>query len=712
MRKKISPPRIKESPAQNKRSSYGVPSQEVWQHSVRFLKGVGPRLEVFLQRLGISQLGDLCYYFPLRYEDRRTLTSIKDIVEGESFLVSGKVLARNVKPSYLFRGAGIRGLFEILLGDNTGNIKCVWFNQPYLKEYINVGEELLVYGKTVKFHNKLQFNSPQYEKVTSSDKDSFNFGRIVGIYRLTEGLTQKKIRKIIFDCLGRYTAYLEDPLPFTIRGEKKFSNISQSLKNIHFPPSFEEANAARERFIFEELFFSQIMVYLRKAKRVLQKGIPFTISPQCIQKMRESLPFRLTPSQENALGLISEDMQKSYPMHRLLQGDVGSGKTAVALFALAICADNGFQASLMVPTEVLAYQHYKNIVETFKDYDFNVGCLVSSITPQERQSIMQGLRSGTIDIVIGTHSLLEEDVKFKQLGLVIIDEQHKFGVAQRALLPKKGVNPDCLVMSATPIPRSLALSLYGDLDLAIINELPPGRKSPQTIVREEDRRKEVYEFVAQRLRQGRQAYIIYPVIEESQDIELQSLKEKFLDLKKEFKGFHIEMFHGRLQKEEKLKIIEQFKNNKIKILVATTVIEVGIDIENATVMVVENPERFGLAQLHQLRGRIRRSVYEPYFILIKRQELGDAAKKRLAIIEKINDGFKLAEEDLLLRGPGDFFGHFQWGFPALKIANPLKDIEILKDARKAAYQLIKKDPYLNAPHHKQMRKRLQSWLTK
>lgn len=679
--------------------------------SVRFLKGVGPRGQILLNRLKIYSLEDLWHYFPLRYQDRRQIRRIKDLKRGEWAFVRGRVMVRNIRRKKFFSYFPRVNAFEIILGDDSGKIKCVWFNQLYLANHIKVGDELFIYGKVTEYKGALQFNSPEYEKAEFKKPSPFNFGRIVGVYRLTEGLTQKRMRKIIFESLYHSSFPVEETLPFYIREEEGFPNKLQSLRGIHFPSTFEEANKARQRFIFEELFFSQIMVYLRKAKRVLQKGIKFNYDSQCIERIRSNLDFSLTPSQEEAIKEIIEDMQKPFPMHRLLQGDVGSGKTAVAIFAIGLCAVNNFQACLMVPTEVLAHQHYETLSKVFKGFNFRIEFLLSGITRKKREEIIRRLEEGKIDIVVGTHALLEEAVKFKRLGLVVIDEQHKFGVAQRALLPKKGINPDCLVMSATPIPRSLALSLYGDLDLSVIKGLPQGRKQPKTIVVEEDERDRVYRFVKDKLREGRQAYIIYPVIEGSQE-EVQSLKENISFLKKEFAGFPIEIFHGRQKREEKLRIIKGFNDNRIKILVATTVVEVGIDIENATVMAVENPERFGLAQLHQLRGRIRRSIYEPYFILIKRKGLNETVSKRLAIIEKIDDGFKLAEEDLKLRGPGDFFGHLQWGFPQLKIANPLKDIEILNQTRRLAYQVVKKDPHLEKPYHKSIRKYLKFWFKK
>lgn len=677
------------------------------QMSVRYLKGVGPKLELLLNRLKVYTVKDILYYFPVRYEDRSQLTAIKDIKENEYCVICGRVHARNLRKTKKYLSFSKQQyIFEIIVSEGSGKILCLWFNQPFLNNQIHVGDELLLYGKPTRYKGRLQFNAPEHEKVHRSPtkSSSLNFGRIVGFYRLTEGLTQKKMRKIIAEALRAHATAIEDPIPFYIRKERNFFNIVQSLQTIHLPSQFEEAERARQRFIFEEFFFSQLLVYVRKAKRVQQKGIGFCADDEVIQKIKKRLPFKLTVSQEKALNEIQSDMKKAHPMHRLIQGDVGSGKTVVVLFAAGICAGCGYQASLMVPTEVLAYQHYQTLREVFEGFNFNIEILVSSVSKQEREQKLKKLRDGTTAIVVGTHALIEEKVRFKNLGLAIIDEEHKFGVAQRTLLPKKGINPDCIVMSATPIPRSLALSLYGDLDITIIDELPPGRKQPQTIVIGEENRMRVYEFIEKKLKEGRQAYIVYPVIEESQDEDLHSLNEMYRKLKKHFADYCVDVFHGRLKKEEKQKVIESFQGGRTHILVATTVVEVGVNIENATVMVVENPERFGLAQLHQLRGRIRRSIYAPYFILITHPRLAESAQKRISIIEKISDGFVIAEEDLKLRGPGDFFGHVQWGYPQLKVANPLNDIKILKAARRDAYSIIKEDPTLSMPPHQNIKR--------
>jgi len=531
---------------------------------------------------------------------------------------------------------------------------------------------------------------------------------------LPSPLSQKFMRKIIFHALEKCID-CPDPLPFYIRKEKDLFNIARGFEEIHFPNSWPAAQSARERFIFEELFFSQILVYLRKAKRVFQEGIKLQFDHKVIDQIRGNLPFQLTPSQEEALSGIIDDLKKPYPMHRLLQGDVGCGKTVVAAFAIGLCVSCGYQAALMVPTEVLAYQHGQTLREIFKGLGFlssdkledSIRVITSSLSKKEVSCVYDDLKSGKIKVAIGTHSLIQEEVKFKNLGLVIIDEQHRFGVAQRALLPKKGkIMPHCLVMSATPIPRSLALSLYGDLDLLVIKGMPEGRLPPKVIWSKEKERSWVYDFIEARIKEGRQAYIIYPVIDETQDEELNSLKVMYGKISKRFSKYSAAIFHGQLKSEEKLKVIENFRNKKIDILVSTTVVEAGVNIENATTMVVENPERFGLAQLHQLRGRIQRSNHQPYFIFIAKDNLSQSAVDRLKVIYRENSGFKIAEEDLKLRGPGDFFGHLQHGLPNLKIANPIRDLEVLKQARLFAYKVIKNDPGLKQIRHRCIRKHL------
>ena len=678
------------------------------QESIRYLKGVGPRREALFNNLGVKTAKDLLYYFPFRYQDRRNFKKIKDLSIDEFSAIKAKVRTVNLKKfPYFLHSKRIKSIFEAILEDETGSIRCTWLNQAYLSETIKSGVTLIIYGKSRLVSGSRQIISPEY--VIEEKGDSLGIGKIVGIYRLPSEFTQKFMRGVLSSVLKDYASNYSDPLPYYIRKEKNIPNIAKSLEGIHFPGSWEEAEKIRERFIFEELFFSQILVYLRKAKRVFQKGTKLKVFQDTIKRIRKNLGFNLTTSQEKAVTQILGDLGKPYPMHRLLQGDVGCGKTAVAAFAIGVCADCGFQAALMVPTEALAFQHKETLEKCLKGLKFLskgvIKVVVSSLAKGEIKDIHEGLKKGEIKVIVGTHSLIQENVKFKKLGLVVIDEQHRFGVAQRALLPKKGkAVSHCLIMSATPIPRSLALSLYGDLDSSVIKQMPRGRLAPKTQWVKESRRPEVYDFLRKILGRGRQAYIVYPVIEENRDEDLKSLKVMYKKIVKEFSRFSVKIFHGRMKPEEKIKAIRAFKEKKADILVATTVVEVGLNIENATVMVVENPERFGLAQLHQLRGRIQRSGYQPYFILISRDDLTKGALSRLKIISQENSGFKIAEEDLKLRGPGDFFGNLQHGLPDLKIANPIKDLEILKEARISAYKVIKKDPYLEETRHRCIRK--------
>lgn len=673
---------------------------------IRYLKGVGPKKEKIFNNLGVYNVRDLLYYFPRRYEDRRSFKNINEIRAGMPALVKGTVYASQLKRMPHFtRGKKVRSIFEVTLGDVSGKINCVWFNQEYLASAIKSGQELVVYGKPYFSKQGFKLVSPEYDFF--SQAPSLNLGRIVSMYSLSSTFTQKFMRRVIFEAVNSFKDKIIEPLPFYIRQQCRFPNVSQSLEEIHFPAEWENADKVREKFIFEELFFSQVLVYLRKAKHRMQKGPKFVINQDIFEKIRNNLGFELTDSQSAAIAKITGDLEKSYPMHRLLQGDVGCGKTVVCAFAIAVCASNGWQSAVMVPTEVLVYQHQDTLAEIFKGMKIKIEIVSASLPKAKVKKIYSALEEGKIDVIIGTHALIQQEIKFKNLGLVVIDEQHKFGVAQRLLLPKKsGYNPHCLVMSATPIPRSLALSLYGDLDLSIINELPKGRIAAQNFLVKEAQRAWVYELLKKQLTEGRQAYVVYPVIEESADSDLKSLEKSLDEISKVFSPFRVEMFHGKMKGDEKLKVVERFRAGQTHILVSTTVVEVGVSVDNAAVMLVENPERFGLAQLHQLRGRIQRWKHKPYFILISDNNLSAAAEKRLEVISSTGDGFKIAEEDLKMRGPGDFFGSLQHGLPDLKIADPLRDLELLKLARRYAYDVIKSDPYLEKPQHRCIRQHL------
>jgi len=668
--------------------------------SVRYIKGVGPKKEQVLAGLGLRNLRDLLYYFPFRYEDRTSLKKISQLEEKDTALVSGIVAARRLKKMPYFlrsRGSKVRDIFTAVIDDGSGRMDCVWFNQGWLADKIKVNDKILVYGKVGRVGRHLQMVCPQWEPVEGTDATA-SVGRIVGVYSSTPLFVQKFWRRAIFDSLAQCRKELNDPLPYNIRQAQNLPNIALALQEVHFPSSWDAAQAARERFIFEELFFSQVMVHLRKARHTRQAGPRCQAFPEILRKFTQSLCFELTAGQAQAVQSISADMGRPFPMRRLLQGDVGCGKTVVAAHAAAICAANHLQSAFLVPTEVLAYQHYQTLAGMFSCLGFKAGLLVASLDPRDAAALKQDLKTGRLDVVVGTHALIQEDVEFKDLGLCVIDEQHKFGVAQRAMLTAKGkVSPHYLVMSATPIPRSLALSIYGDLDLSLINEMPKTRVLAETVVVPQAKRKNAYELIRAQLVQGRQAYVVYSLIEESEEEGLKSVEEMHKKIARAFKGYKTAKFHGALKAKDKLEAIKGFQEKKIDILVCTTVVEVGVSVENATVMLVENPEQFGLAQLHQLRGRIQRASYQSYFIMLTADQASEEAKKRIDAIASSNDGFKIAEQDLLLRGPGDFFGGLQHGLPALKIANPLRDIQVLERAQVASQKLIALDPGLDSP---------------
>ena len=672
------------------------------------LKGIGPQRLQSFAAVGITTTEELLRYFPFRYEDRRNFKKISQIDSDEPVLIKGKVIRVNLKKIPFFKARKVRAIFEAAISDGTQNAHCIWFNQTYLAQYIRMGEEIIIYGKPQRDGLFVRFNSPYYER---AGKDtSLDLGRIVGIYSLTQGLTQKLLRKTVFSAWLQTKDSLPDYLPKEVREKENIFELGCALELMHFPQSFEDIQAARRRFIFEELFFSQIQVHLRKARRKEQKTITLVPGGKFLEKLKSSLPFALTDEQTQAINEMLFDFSQSFPMRRLLQGDVGCGKTVIAAFGLGACAACKHQAALMAPTEVLARQHKDTLEEIFKGFGFKIELLVSSLPRAAVNKIYENLSLGKIDIVVGTHALLQESVVFKSLGFVAIDEQHKFGVAQRAMLPKKGKPmPHCLVMSATPIPRSLALSLYGDLDLSMVKQLPPGRVAAKNRLLAQNRRQDVYSFLRKKIDEGRQAYIVYPAIEETMEDDLNALESAYDKITQEFNGYTVAMLHGRMKNDEKNKVMHNFVTGKINILMATTIIEVGVNVPNATVMIVENPERFGLSQLHQLRGRICRAGFEPYFILMGKDNFSEKVNARLKVIVENSDGFAIAEHDLNLRGPGDFFGLSQHGLPDLQLACPLRDVEALARARHWAQTIVESDPALEKPEYLTIRQRLTAW---
>ncbi len=684
--------------------------------SIQYLKGVGPkRLELF-NRLDIMTVRDLLYYFPHRFEDRTKLSNIKDIIEGYVFTLKVTIIV--IKPKNFFQKGP--DIINIKVVDESGELDCIWFNQPYLRNVFKVGTKLIIYGRITKFRNKLQMNQPEYEIFDEAMDDSLSIGRIVPVYSLTQGFTQKYIRKEIKNCLTQYLPQIKDILPYDIRKKHNLINIALALKSMHFPDSLDLLSEGKRRIIFEEFFLFEMMLLLRKLKKKSIKGISFKKDMQVTLEFINGLEFKLTESQTKALDEIVKDMEKPFMMYRLLQGDVGCGKTIVALICALIVVKNGYQVAFMVPTEILARQHYESIKTFLAGYklqaagyrlqakEMKIGLLTSSLNKKEKDKILLDIKNGDLDIIVGTHALIEPGLQFKNLGLVVIDEQHKFGVGQRALLPKKGLTPDILVMTATPIPRTLAMTIYGDLDITTITQMPEGRIPVITQIFTYEKREDVFTLVRDRLSGGEQAYIVYPIIEESEELDLLSAQEMYQYLKDDvFKDFKVGLIHGRLKDKDQEKIMLKFKEHKIDILVATSVLEVGIDVANATIMVVEHADRFGLSQLHQLRGRIGRGHKQSFCMLIASPKT-EEAQMRLTAMSETNDGFKIAEADLEIRGPGEIFGRNQHGELSFLVADLRNNLGLLKLARNEAMDTLKKDITLSQKQNVLIKEELQS----
>jgi ATP-dependent DNA helicase RecG len=674
---------------------------------VRYLNGVGPKRAKIFGSMAIDTIEDLLYYFPKRYEDRTTFTAISQLQEGSTQTIKAEILAKGQRRSFRRRGFNI---LEVAVADQSGKIFCVWFNQPYLKDYFKVGLTLVLYGRVERYGSRLQMSAPEFEIVsTDSGDESLNIGRIVPIYSVPEGLTQRNLRRIIKDALDEYLSSINEFLPYDIRTRNSLLNLAKSLLNIHFPENLEIQQQAFLRLSFEEFFLFQLPLVLRKSQKQNKPGLVHKVEGTPVDNFIKGLPFKLTESQTAVIAEIKTDMGRPFAMQRLLQGDVGSGKTVVATIATLMAIQGGYQAAFLVPTEILAKQHHDRISSQMKNLelrsqDIKVRLLTS--TTSGKDDVYQDIKTGKIDLVIGTHALLEEEVKFKNLGLVVIDEQHKFGVSQRALLPQKGPNPDVLIMTATPIPRTLAITIYGDLDISVIKELPSGRQPITTQWIKSGQRDWLCSFITEQVRLGRQTYIVYPVIEESYSLDLLGAKRMYSDLKQGvFKEFAVGLIHGRLKDSQQDKVMSDFKSGNIQILVATTVLEVGIDVANASVMVIEQAQRFGLSQLHQLRGRIGRGSYSSFCILVS-DALTSEAQARLSALVKYSDGFRIAEEDLKIRGPGEFFGQRQHGLSELKIANPLTQMQLLKAARDEAIKIIKADPRLELRQNLSLKEKL------
>jgi ATP-dependent DNA helicase RecG len=671
------------------------------------LHGIGPARAKVLAAAGIATVEDLLYFFPRRYQDRTTFTRIADCKEGCVYTVKAAVLARHERVSFRRRGFHI---IEVAVGDDSGRLSCVWFNQPYLRDYLTPGTRLVLYGKVDRRLKALQMAAPEFEILSEAEDESLTSGKIVPVYPVWQGITQRIIRTIVREALDSCLADMTDFLPYDIRARNNLLNVAASLLNIHYPQSFALQSQAYQRLAFEEFFLFFLPLAWRKSRKEQQPGIAHVVRGQLVDEFIASLPFELTQSQKDVIAEIKTDMAKPASMQRLLQGDVGSGKTVVATIATMIAIQGGWQVAFLVPTEILARQQYENIkrqIEKIRQHHtLEIALVVSAADPAQREKAYRQIQEGTVNCAIGTHALLERDVRFKKLGLVVIDEQHKFGVGQRALLPEKGANPDVLIMTATPIPRTLAITLYGDLDVSVMRQLPFGRQPIQTQLITGNKRPGVYDFIRQQILTGRQAYIVYPIIEESYQLDLASAKKSYDELRAGvFRDFTVGLVHGRLKSSHQDKVMADFKAGKIQVLVATTVLEVGIDVANASVMVVEEAQRFGLSQLHQLRGRIGRGPYPSFCILVS-EATGLEARSRLDAMVRYPDGFRIAEEDLKIRGPGEFFGRRQHGLTELRIGNPLTQLQLLRKARQEAVKLLAKDPHLSAPGQALLREKL------
>jgi ATP-dependent DNA helicase RecG len=658
--------------------------------SLQFLKGVGPRRAADLARVGLHTVEDLLFRFPLRYEDRSRLLPIASVRPGMKVSITGRIVHTALRTT---RRPGFK-IFEAIVSDESGSILVNWLNQAFLRDVFKAGQHVVLYGAAeMRGHGGLQLTNPDHELLDDEEGETIHTGRIVPVYEKAGAVTPKIQRRFVHEALLGLTPDLPDPVPESLRLAEGLPSRYAALHAAHFPPADERlddlnrfATQAQRRLIFEEAFLFQMGVMARRrAAAVEQKAGTIVVDDRVRDSARKVLPFRLTPGQRTALKEIVDDLQRPHPMNRLLQGDVGAGKTIVALLAAVVVMENGLQAAFMAPTEILAEQHFATISRLLQNSRFRVALLTGSTGTAARRRQLAEIEAGTIHLVVGTHALVQGDVVFHRLGLAIVDEQHRFGVLQRATLRAKGLHPDALVMTATPIPRTLALTVYGDLDASTIRDRPPGRRPVKTTMMPETRRDEMQALVRRELEAGRQGYVVYPLVEESEKVDVKAATEMADTLAQQvFPEFRVGLLHGRMRADAKEQVMRAFAAGELQLLVSTTVIEVGIDVPNATVMVVEHAERFGLSQLHQLRGRVGRGAEPSYCVLVYQPPMSPDAKERLSAMIDTADGFEIAERDLRLRGAGDFFGTRQAGLPTFRLIDLVRDRELLDLAQREA----------------------------
>jgi len=681
---------------------------------LQYLKGVGPWVAEKLSHRGILTAEDLLFHLPHRYEDRRDFASISSLRPGERATIMGEIA---VLGASRLRGSRVR-TFEMMVDDGTGTLTAKWFHYQgdWLEKRFQRGQKVILSEVVRMFGGRLEMHHPDVEVVEGKgeEEDRSEFGCLVPVYPSTEGLFQKTIRKATQQALERLAETLPDGIPEELRVRRNLLPLAEALRQVHYPPNDADLEAlnfqrspGHRRLIYDEFFFLEAGLALQRRGVIEEPAIPVSGQGRLMNRLRERLPFTLTRAQERVSGEILADLQRPHPMHRLLQGDVGSGKTVVAVLAALAAVEDGLQVAIMAPTEILSEQHYLTMHRFLEEVGARVVLLSAAVRGEARKKVLTQIAAGSVDIVVGTHAVIQDQVEFKRLGLGIVDEQHRFGVMQRAKLRAKAMKeatPHVLVMTATPIPRTLAMTAYGDLDLSVIDEKPPGRQAISTRVFPEKKRTEVYRRVREQVEQGRQAFVVYPLVEESEKMNLKDATRMAEHFQKDvFPDLRVGLLHGRMKAQEKEAVMRAVAAGDVQILVATTVIEVGIDVPNATVMLVENAERFGLSQLHQLRGRIGRGPCPSFCLLLAQYTRSDEAGQRLRMMEETDDGFRIAEEDLAIRGPGELLGTRQSGVPDFRVASLVRDAKVLAEARQDAFALVQQDPDLSRPEHRLIR---------